>query len=271
MAFFDFLTQNSNDKRNAKNLAKSEQQKQIDQSNQAFGAAMPWLTEAHTQAQGLFNPDTPAHKQQEAGAAGQKESYGQQVNALNSQHTGLEGIAANPGYTAGEAQNLKLAATAPVAGAWGSAAGQVANHASLTGNSAGLAPSEASFARQKARDITTAGYGAAKDIADARIHGTEYATSGFGNEATGRGAAAQTAANMNAGGLDAEASQRANIAASLAPAQLAAGLYGTAQGGANQATGQQFSWATQPSFLRQAALAGIGATSDTLTKAALGG
>ncbi len=268
MAFFDFLTQNSNAKRDIKNKAKDAQDQQTARAGEAWNTTMPWLNEAHTQAQGLFNPDSAAHKQQEAGAQGQQESYGKQVNALDAQHGGLEAMAENPGYTADEARGLKLGATAPVAGAWGGVAGEVANHAALTGNSAGLVPAQASFARAKARDIATAGYGAAKDIADARIHGSEFATTGFGNEATGRGAAAQTAANITAGGLDREASQRANIAAGLAPAQIAAGLYGTAQGGANQLIGQQFDWATQPGFLRQAALAGIqGASSGLAAKA----
>lgn len=88
-------------------------------------------------------------------------------------------IAVNPGYSPQEQQGINLAATAPIAGAYGSAQGQLANRAAMTGNATGLIPATEAFARAKARDISQAAVGAQQQIGDKRIQGTQFAAQGL--------------------------------------------------------------------------------------------
>lgn len=269
MAFFDFLTGNSNAKRDIKNKEKDAAAQQQNQSNQTYGQILPWVQQSQQNASGLFNPGGvgAGNASADSGAKHQEEAFAGQTGALDSQHNALTDMYAHPGYTAGEQRDLKLSATEPIAGAYGSAAGQVGHHAALTGNSMGLIPAQAQFARAKARDVSMAAHGASRDIADARVHGQEFATTGFGSEAAGRAQLGNNAGQIGVAGLDRVANERANVAAGLAPAQTLTGVYNTALGGANQLQGQQFAQANQPGFLKQAALAGIQAAGNTFTKA----
>lgn len=237
MAFFDWLTGNSDEKRNEKNRAKDLQSNLNTQQNQTFNTAMPWIGQAQENISGLFNPDAFYSNN-----AILDKSLENQQGSLDQAKRGYEQMAATPGYTAEEGRNIKLGATAPVAGAYGSAAGQVANRAALTGNSMGLIPAQAELARAKAREISQAATGAEAGIANQRIAGTQHALAGLGNVSSGYAQMGNTA-------LDRGDSERSNAVAGLVPAQTAQGFYSPAVGNATNLTSQQYQHGTSPGGL----------------------
>lgn len=97
----------------------------------------------------------------------------------NDTRSRMQDIATSPGYSDPEKRDIRMAATAPIAGAYGAAQGQLQNRAALTGNSTGLIPATQAFARAKARDMSMAAAGTAKDIGDKRIQGTQFAAQGL--------------------------------------------------------------------------------------------
>jgi hypothetical protein len=262
MAFFDFLTGNSNAKRDVKNAQKDQQNEQAGRATEAYNTSMPWIKQAQEQASSLFNPGGVTSSN-----AMLDKSFGQQQGALDSMHSGLDAEAANPGYSAGEQRDIRLGAIAPVAGAYGSLSGETTNHAALTGNPNGWLPAQQEIARQKARDISLAGTGVAKSIADKRIEGSQHATAGYGTEAAGRSQVNADAENRLSG-------ERANVNAGLLPAQTLTPYFAGSNAAATDLQNPQYQNATAPGFLRQAALATISGGANTLTGAgikALGG
>lgn len=253
MAFFDFLTGNNNKKRDAKNKMAQQGDAGLVQQQQAWNTTMPWLQQNQNQAAGLFNPAMTASTN-----ATMDSAAGGQQAALNAEHAGLMDMWANPGYTAGEQRGIKLAATAPVAGAFGDAAGQLRNQVARTNNSAGFMPALQSFAHAKARDLNLAGVGATQGIADKRIAGQQFAVQGLGNEVGHQAQMANSAMARQEG-------ERANLAAGLAPAQIMAGMYGAANSGANANLGAQFEQANKPGFMSGLIKTAVGAAAGGLT------
>lgn len=253
MAFFDFLTGNSNDKRDVKNAQKSQQAEQAGRATESYNTAMPWIKQAQQQASSLFNPDAAASSN---GVL--DKSLGQQQDALDAMHSGLAAETANPGYSAGEQRDIRLGAIAPVAGAYGSLGGETTNHAALTGNPNGWLPAQQQIARAKARDISLAGVGVAKGIADKRIEGAQHATAGYGNEAAGR-------SQVNADAESRLAGERANVSAGLLPAQALTPYFSGSNNAAVDLQAPLYQNATAPGFLRSVAQQAAGSVGNALT------
>lgn len=97
-------------------------------------------------------------------------------NSIDQTRGMINGIAMNPGYSAGEQQSMKIAATNPISAAYSSAAGGMMNRSATTGNSAGVNPAMAELARARGMDLSTALAGNAQKVGDARRQDTQFAT-----------------------------------------------------------------------------------------------
>lgn len=97
-------------------------------------------------------------------------------NSMGASQAMISGLAANPGYTPGEAQATRMAATAPVSAAYRTATANNAATAARTGNQQGVLGANLAAARGRGMDMAQAGAGAEDQIANARIAGDQFAT-----------------------------------------------------------------------------------------------
>lgn len=97
-------------------------------------------------------------------------------NSLDMTRGMINGIAMNPGYSQGEQQGMKIAATNPISAAYSAAAGQTQNRVAATGNSAGFNPAIAGLARARGMDLATSLSQNAQKVGDARRQDTQFAT-----------------------------------------------------------------------------------------------
>lgn len=231
---------------------------------QAEGAYGSGLQGAQTQQQGLANEANQYDQFAGGVQSSLQPSIDKQQNAADQQQAQASWMWNNPGYTDQEKQAMQTSAGTPIAGAYTAAQGQLKNNTAITGNSAGLASGEAQLARQKAQDMAASNLNLQGQFANQCIQGQQNANQAMGGAASSQGnvsssrqGAANTTANtlqgganirMGAAGSNLQTSgvgnsgmgtQQNAAALSLAPAQLASGMYGTAQGSIGNNTGQQ--------------------------------
>lgn len=215
-------------------------------SQDALGTLTPALADFSERAKYLSNPDQAQREQAR---------YDQVMGAA--QQT-LGGILSQPGYSAEQQRGMRLATTAPITSAYGTAMYQNSAGARMNGNAAGATAANAALARERSRAITTGLGGLQQKFADADIAGRQFGAQ-FANQLAGT-TLAQNTNQQNALGLFQFPS---NVMSNVYSQNLNA--QNEALGQQGQAVGMYQQRAAQPGFLKQAALAGLGGLSSAAT------
>lgn len=182
-------------------------------------------------------------------------------DSINQTRNMISGIAANPGYTPAEQQQMKLATTNPIAGAYGAARGEMANHVAQTGNEAGFGATLSKLKQAQATDTSTGLAGLSQKEGDARRADTQSATQ-MSMAIPGMYSQQQQNETQNLNAFQFPVtSQFQNYATNLQGQLSALGIDSSNMAQLNQQ-------AMQPGFWEKLALAGVGASSGAMTKLA---
>lgn len=171
-------------------------------------------------------------------------------DSINQTRGMISGIAANPGYSQEEQQNMIRSATNPISATYGAARGELANHVAQTGNAAGFGSQLQRLKQQQGIDTSNALSTGYKDIGDARRADTQAATQMSAAIPGMYGTQQQNeTSNLNAFQFPVS-SQFSNYATNL---QGQLGALGIDSSNLQQLNQQ----AMQPGFLEKLALAGV--------------
>src|SRR5487761_856919 len=107
------------------------------------------------------------------------QALGENTAAYNALMPGLQTVLSHPGYSDAEKQSILGAADSALGGAYGDAQQQLASHAALTGNSAGLIPAEEEMARAKSRGMSSLAGSLAQSFANAALDQRDFALQGL--------------------------------------------------------------------------------------------